>query len=68
MEGVFWVRDFERDNYLLPEPRVENKVREYLRCKIRIHTGDHFTLRELLNSFIRRVGIDEEDFAEMFGI
>lgn len=65
--GVFWVRNFERDNYLLPEPRVENKVREYLSARYDTYRGS-LTLHELLNSFIRRVGIDEEDFAEMFGI
>ncbi len=59
---------FERDNYLLPEPRVENKVREYyLSARYDTYRGS-LTLHELLNSFIRRVGIDEEDFAEMFGI
>lgn len=64
---IYRIKGFERDNYLLPEPRVECKVRKYLRARYDTYR-DSLTLHELLNRFIRRVGIDEEDFAEMFDI
>ena len=60
--SIYQIESFERDNYLLPEPRVERKVREYLSARYDTYRD------ELLNHFIRRVGIDEEDFAEMFDI
>ena len=51
----------------MPEPRVERKVREYLSARYDTYR-ESLTLHELLNHFIRRVGIDEEDFAETFDI
>lgn len=65
--NIYRIKSFERDNYLLPEPRVERKVREYLSARYDTYR-ESLTLHELLNHFIRRVGIDEEDFAEMFDI
>ena len=65
--SIYQIESFERDNYLLPEPRVERKVREYLSARYDTYR-ESLTLHELLNHFIRRVGIDEEDFAEMFDI
>lgn len=65
--NIYQIKSFERDNYLLPEPRVECKVREYLSAKYNTYR-ESFSLHELLNHFIKSVGIDEEDFAEMFNI
>lgn len=60
------VNTFERDNYLLPDMVKEQAVREYLTDRF----GDvsSITLHDLLNGFIQSKGIDEEDFAEQFGI
>lgn len=64
---IYQIKSFERDNYLLPEPKVERKVREYLSARYDTYR-ESLTLHELLNHFIKHIDIDEEDFAEMFSI